>query len=378
MDVAHEHSTRGSVTPAPADAVPVHKLACFRKSPRPCINQRLVDELKPLRTWRFLQYGTQDERSISYATACSVIIGTPFEITSVQQARQLPKIGDKLILKVKEFLEKGFIKESRDVQQLERFKVLERLQSVHGIGYKAATDLFDKGARNLDDVRKMYANRGPIVSYLKYHSDLQETMSRAEVESIRDFIQIQLDKVQPGAKLELCGGYRRGKEFSNDVDVIITYPHRDGVERGVLKKLVHRLIRKGLIPEDGVLMHTTAGTDRTTWASSPAPLIDTLDKALVIFRHPRNSFERCRDVWRRVDLVVAAWPHWGSAIVGWTGSTQFERDLRTWAKKKGYVFDSGGLRVEATNQFVPAEQEKDVFRVLELEYIEPHLRNADP
>ncbi|BGP49717.1 hypothetical protein JCM10450v2_005622 [Rhodotorula kratochvilovae] len=356
MPVAVEHSTQGSVTPAPSSIAPVHKLACFRNSPRPCVNQRLVDELKPLRTWRFLQYGTQDERSISYATACSVIIGTPYEITSVEQARQLPKIGEKLILKVQEFLEKGFIQESRDVQNLERFKVLTVLNSVHGIGYKAANDLYDQGARNLHDVRRLLADRHSVISYLKYHADLQEKIPRSKVESIRDFFKIQLDKIQPGAKLELC----------------------DGVERGVLAKLVHRLMRKGLIPEDGVLMHMTCGTDRTTWANRPAPLLDTLDKALVIFRHPRNNLDRCRDVWRRVDLVVAAWPHWGSAVVGWTGSTQFERDLRTWAKEKGYVFDSGGIRIEATNQFVAAEQEKDVFRVLGLEYIESHLRNADP
>ncbi|BGP41573.1 hypothetical protein JCM10449v2_005564 [Rhodotorula kratochvilovae] len=378
MPVAFEQSTQGSATPAPSSIAPVHKLACFRNSPRPCVNQCLVDELKPLRMWRFLQHDTQDERSISYATACSVIIGTPYEITSVEQARQLPKIGEKLILKVQEFLEKGFIQESRDVQNLERFKVLTVLNSVHGIGYKAANDLYDQGARNLHDVRRLLADRHSVISYLKYHADLQEKIPRSEVESIRDFIKIQLDKIQPGAKLELCGGYRRGKEFSNDVDVIITFPHQDGVERGVLAKLVHRLMRKGLIPEDGVLMHTTCGTDRTTWANRPAPLLDTLDKALVIFRHPRNNLDRCRDVWRRVDLVVAAWPHWGSAVVGWTGSTQFERDLRTWAKEKGYVFDSGGIRIEATNQFVAAEQEKDVFRVLGLEYIESHLRNADP
>lgn len=44
-------------TTAPADpAVPA--LAVHRHSPRPCVNQALVDELATLRAWRFLQYGS--------------------------------------------------------------------------------------------------------------------------------------------------------------------------------------------------------------------------------------------------------------------------------------------------------------------------------
>lgn len=33
--------------------------ACQRESRRPCVNQALVDELAPIREWRFLQYGSQ-------------------------------------------------------------------------------------------------------------------------------------------------------------------------------------------------------------------------------------------------------------------------------------------------------------------------------
>lgn len=41
------------------------------------------------------------------------------------------------------------------------------------------------------------------------------------------------------------GSYRRGKEESNDVDILITFPHAEGVERGVLCQLVQRLSAKG-------------------------------------------------------------------------------------------------------------------------------------
>lgn len=112
----------------------VDQLACCRESPRPCVNQDLVNQLAPLRLHRFLKYGGTSvtvlartctlalesatvaevlrdlrafgpgapdlvkeaqpttRKSISYAAAVSVLIGTPFRITSVEQARHLPKV----------------------------------------------------------------------------------------------------------------------------------------------------------------------------------------------------------------------------------------------------------------------------------------------
>lgn len=124
-DADSEELCQGSLASTDADeqqllrgpAMPtVHQFACFRESPRPCVNQELVDQFAPLRSYRFLKYGSTSadrgplsreqraltpsdcayvadhEKFISYATAVSVIIGTPFRITSVEQARKLPKV----------------------------------------------------------------------------------------------------------------------------------------------------------------------------------------------------------------------------------------------------------------------------------------------
>ncbi|EGU11239.1 Sorting nexin-41 [Rhodotorula toruloides ATCC 204091] len=315
-------SDSDSDTESSDDEQAVPMLACRRLSPRPCINQALVDELKPLREFRFLQYGTHAKESISYATAVSCIIGTPFKIETVEQAAKIPKIGEKLTLKIQEFLDYGFIKESR---------------------YAKANELYERGVRTLEDLRRAM-NRPRIKSYLKYYDDMQEK-------------------------------YRRGKEFSNDVDILFTYPHRDGEERGVLQALVERMQQKNLIPEDGILTLTTCGTDRTITPNRSATLLDALDKALIIFRHPANGTTRVRDKYRRVDLVVTTWREWGSAVVGWTGSTQFERDLRRHAKRINLKFDSGGIRNRTTDEPVEAVTEKDVFRVLGLDYI-PYIVDA--
>ncbi|GAA5998576.1 type-X family DNA polymerase [Rhodotorula paludigena] len=374
-----ELAMRTQDTEATEQEPTVASLACHRKSPRPCFNQTLVDELAVIRQWRFLQFGTHDEtNSIGYATAVSVIIGTPFLIETAEQAKKLPKIGEKIVVKIAEFLEKGYIQESRDILKTEKFRVLSLLSSVHGIGWKAANDLYNEGARTLDDLRELLPHRPSTLSYFKYLDDLSEKIPREEVDSIVKWIQHQLDKIQPGARLEACGGYRRGKSHSNDVDIIITWPHQDGLERGVLDKLVERLLRKRLVPNDGVLYHTMAGSERTIKDNRPADRLDALDKALVIFRLPAEANKRSKDKFRRVDLIVTRWPDFGCAVVGWTGSTQFERDLRRHAHRLNMKFDSGGIRERDTDRPIEALTEQDVFRVLQLPYIDPKLRNADP
>lgn len=55
MPIASDPS---SDTESPDDEQAVPMLACHRLSPRPCVNQALVEELKPLREFRFLRYGS--------------------------------------------------------------------------------------------------------------------------------------------------------------------------------------------------------------------------------------------------------------------------------------------------------------------------------
>ncbi|KAM0749444.1 Nucleotidyltransferase [Meredithblackwellia eburnea MCA 4105] len=329
---------------------PPNILACFRESPLVCINQDLVDQLSIIRQSRLLEYGSQHAKYISYATATSVIKGYPHKIKSKEQAETLPKIGEKIVIKVGEFLDFGYIPEARELAKSERFLALKAFNEVNGVGPTRAKELYNDGHRTLDDLKKTG------LFNFKWHDDLQLKMPRSDVESIANFVRVQLEKIEPGAHLTLCGGYRRGKQQSNDVDIIITYPHEDGKERWVLAKLVERLKKKGLIPPDGVLTLVNAASERTT----------------------THNNTRHRPHYRRVDLIVACWSSWGSAIVGWTGSTQFERDLRIHAHSLGYKFDAGGIRTLNTNQPVSAVTEEDVFRVLKVPWLLPHMRNADP
>ena len=53
---------------------------------------------------------------------------------------------------------------------------------------------------------------------------------------------------------------------------------------------------------------------------------DSLEKALTVYRAPNNGRHR------RVDLICALPETYWTAVVGWTGGTMFQRDLRLAAK----------------------------------------------
>lgn len=102
------------------------------------------------------------------------------------------QVGEKLALKVDEFLETGRIKEagpllrslfvqavgylrrSRLVDKLahnERYQSLKSLMTVHGIGHHTAKELYAQGYRSAEDMRRS----GKWEKEFRYHDDIQET-----------------------------------------------------------------------------------------------------------------------------------------------------------------------------------------------------------
>ena len=120
--------------------------------------------------------------------------------------------------------------------------------------------------------------------------------------------------------------YRRGKPESGDVDIIISNPKPHSTQHLCLK-LVKALEQQGIITHTLTISTGTSSREENQKISlrTRAPLgsaehqygLDPLDKALVVFLLPKdNPFYT--GIHRRVDLIIAPWRAWGSAIVGWT------------------------------------------------------------
>ncbi|KAM4634992.1 DNA-directed DNA/RNA polymerase mu isoform 2-T2 [Polymixia lowei] len=79
----------------------------------------------------------------------------------------------------------------------------------------------------------------------------------------------------------------------------------------------------------------------------------------------------------RVDLVVSPKSQFAFALLGWTGSKLFERDLRRWAgHEKAMSLSSHALYDSKQKRYLRASSEEEIFAHLGLDYIPPSERNA--
>jgi len=169
----------------------------------------------------------------------------------------------------------------------------------------------------------------------------------------------------------LVGGYRRGKEASGDVDVILS--HRD---EGKTRDLVVEVVRS--LEADGWVTHTLS-LHTTTSDRGQATLpfrahghkghgFDSLDKALCVWQDPHfepvgsdGTPKKYPNIHRRVDIIVSTWRTVGCAVLGWSGGTTFQRDIRRFVNKvHGWKFDSSGVRDRGSGRVLDFEAPREV------------------
>ncbi|KAG8757791.1 hypothetical protein FRC11_004266 [Ceratobasidium sp. 423] len=317
-----------------------HSLSTHRRSPLVCPNQELCLELATLMKARFLEGESNSE--LSYSRAIATLKAYPKVIKDAGEVRKLPHIGPKIQKLIEEYLKTGKIAEAQKAATSERFQVLSLFTLVHGVGAAKAREHYAAGHKTLQDLHKFYGAKAEagthlgVLAALQLHDELNTTIPREEVTTIAKNVFDELSKIQPGCEYTICGGYRRGKPYSNDIDIIFTH-RQTGLERHLCTKLVEHLKEIGMVKH--VLNHSayTSNHEGTHGHQTKSrACMDVLDKALVILK-PKESLHR------RVDLIFTQYSVYWTAIVGWTGSKQFERDLRIHAKQQGMKFDSGGM-----------------------------------
>ncbi|KAI0359237.1 Nucleotidyltransferase [Trametes cingulata] len=384
------------------------RYACQRASPLVCPNQDLVRELDIIRQSRALE--GEERSALSYQRALSVIKAYPDKIRSLKQVQKLPFIGVKISGLIEEFLDSGKITEAQTIKTSERFQTLSLFSSIYGIGPNTARRLYNLGLRTLDDLEVYYgvereevakpqdeiveveeSSRKPgwikgrqggggeheeglsdswIRIALGLREDLSKKIPRDEVEEMGRVVMRELNELEPGCVSTIVGGHRRGKPESNDVDIVFTHPDPAKV-KGLCKRLVKKLHERGMVTH---VMHLSGfhghNPLRTThW--------DSLEKALTVFILPPSSPYHT-GVRRRLDLIFALPQVYWTAVIGWSGSIMFQRDLRQWAKDKlGMKFDSSGITRRYDSKEIYPKTEKEVFDLFGLEWVDPTWRNAD-
>ncbi|XP_006832315.1 PREDICTED: DNA-directed DNA/RNA polymerase mu [Chrysochloris asiatica] len=362
----------------PSLVVPTY--ACQRLTPPTHHNTSLSEALETLA--EAAGFEGSEGRLRSFCRAASVLKALPSPITAMAQLQVLPHFGEHSSRVVQEMLEHGLCEEVERVRCSERYQTMKTFTQIFGVGVKTADRWFQEGLRTLDDLFKQPQKlTQQQKAGLQHHQDLSTPVQQQEAQAVQRAVETVVSQTLPGATVTLTGGFRRGQLQGHDVDLLITHP-QEGQEVGLLPRVLDCLKSQGLI-----LYHL----HQHNHYKDPAhlvrhnPTMDGFERSFCIFRlsHPPEVAvgwpqKPCK-AWKavRVDLVVTPVSQFPFALLGWTGSRHFERELRWFSRKeKGLWLNSHALCDPGQRKSFHVTSEEDIFRHLGLEYIPPEQRNA--
>lgn len=365
-----EHDSTVLIPPAPDWVKSRVMYACMRSTPLHPPNEAFISQLVKIRKVREL---TLDEIGVrAYSTSIAALAAYPYELRTPVEVLSLPGCDTKIANLFVEFrnsvdgkLEAASVLDSDPV-----INTIHQFYNIWGVGAKTARDFYyQRQWRDLDDVIEHGWNNLSRVQQigLKYYDEFLAGIPRTEVAEIAKTIHRHANRVRPGCEYDgqgieciIVGGYRRGKETQGDIDLVLS--HRDErVTKDLVIDVVGSLEQEGWITHTLALHMSTSNREQQTLPFRGDPdshHFDSLDKALVVWQDPNfelgektNNTEaeaepvKNTNPHRRVDIIISPWRTVGCAVLGWSGDTTFERDLRRHVKKAyGWKFDSSGVR----------------------------------
>lgn len=214
------------------------------------------------------------------------------------------------------------------------------VRDVYGIGEKKANELRKTyNIRTIYSLRK-YVRKVPNIvtdsqkKGLKYHNRISKKVLYKTAERHAKYIKKHL----PGAVI--AGSIRRKESKISDIDVLITTSLNKAVNKLIQKKYIVAVLAQGDEKFSGV-----------------AKLPNT-------------------ESYRRIDIIKTTKEEMPFALLYFTGDFAQNISMRQKAKKKGYSLSQHGLRNVFNNRNVKSiKTERDIFKFLDIEYIEPENRS---
>jgi len=195
--------------------------------------------------------------------------------------------------------------------QLERAARTGKLAGVRGIGHKGEEHI-------LRAIGYLKQSQG------RYSPGLIWGSIRGIVDAVESWPHVR--------QVELCGSLRRMQETIGDLDLLVVSDDgEDTLRRFAAMRQVSTVYSHG---RHRVLARLSMGID--------------------------------------ADMTIIPAESFGSALIAWTGSKAHNIHLRTLAKRRGLLLDDYGLFRGSVR--IAGRTERDVYRALGLQYIEPELR----
>ena len=298
-----------------------------------------------------------------YRKAAGLLAKHPTRIKSGEEAQRLNGIGDKIAKKIDEFISTGQLAKLNKIRANDTNVAINELTKVSGIGPAAAALFVKDGIMTIADLRKNMdrLNHHQKIG-VKHFEDFELRIPREEVVTLRDIAQKKIKKLDPEFTANVCGSFRRGATSSGDIDILLTHPSftsTDKKKTELLKKVVKQLTDCGLI------------TDTISMGES---------KFMGVCRLPKNDEEKEKvRHFRRLDLRLIPHDQYYCALLYFTGSDMFNKDMRGRAIENGFTLNEYTIRPMGSTGIpgepLPVSSEEDVFDYVGMRFKAPSERN---
>ena len=324
------------------------------------INHKMIDEFTKLKNHIRLEFDTsktkQDKLKHSFRLKAlekvlKIIASIKYEITSSEQLKDMKDIGKNTLERIDEILKYGRLDEIKDsgINDQKYLKYIDKLMDIHGIGEKTALILYkEHKVKSVEDLKQIYESGKivlpeSVIKGLKYYGVAKEAIPRENITEINEYFQKKLKEIDDKLSGTICGSYRRMKQTSGDIDMLITHSK---------SKKSHLSIFIETLKNDGFIIDSLTSEDVTT-------------KYMGYCQYKNEIY--------RIDIRYVPYESYPTALLYFTGSKDFNTNMRRLAIALGYMLNEYHL-LDENNKPMKVTSEQDVFDILGMEYVTPDKR----
>ena len=325
------------------------------------MNAKLIKEFQSLIDYHKSE-GTNNFKIRAFQKALITIKNLEFEIESVEDVKNITGIGKGTSTRIGEILKTGKLAEIKNKSVTNELKELMRIT---GIGPAKASVLYTNGItleilKTNQDIANNNLTHHQLIG-LKYFTDIESRIPYSEITEIQKYIGGIFKTIDDNLQFDICGSYRRKQPDSGDIDILIYYKSmtRLNDHSDLLKQIVSNLTRSNFLVD-----HLTE-CGNTKYMG-----MCRLNNGLPA---------------RRIDIRYINPENVPFAILYFTGSGEFNKNMRIYAHKLGYKLNEYCLeKLDAGHppncqepKKIYLKNEKEIFQFLKLKYVNPSDRVTD-
>jgi DNA polymerase/3'-5' exonuclease PolX len=276
-------------------------------------------------------------------------------ITSGEQLKKdIKGIGEKISKRIDEILETDNLKELNN--SLNNVNNLNNILDITGVGLIRGKKWIEMDIKNIEDVKNAILEKKIISTHhidigIKYYNDFKEKISRLEIDKIKDIFSNILKKIDKKLVFEICGSYRRNKDYSGDIDILVSHPkYIDNIND---KNFLEKIIKES--KNDNFIIDNLTEKGNT--------------KFMGVCKIDYSKYAR------RIDIRVVNYKSYFTSLLYFTGNKNFNLYIRNVALQKNYSLNEYCLTDIRDNSIIFIKSEKEIFKILNIEYKTPIERD---